>query len=134
MHVMFTKTRRMVSDWQGIIGVLLISTALLTHIFPKSFGGWTNMIFVSCMLALGIVLLLGWVTVRTRGQYLELARISTEALGGQTFVDATLRRLAMRVVRPKLLQHNHPYDAMTRFFARLGYDVDKAGLPAYLPR
>lgn len=131
---MFTKVRRLVSEWQGIIGVLLISTTLVTHLAPQSFGSWTNTVFLCSMLALAIVLLLGWVTVRKRGQYLELAKVSTETLGGQSFVDATLRRLALRSVRSKYLHRNHPYDALTRFFARLGYNVDKAGLPAYLPR
>lgn len=86
------------------------------------------------MLALAIVLSLGWVTVRSRGQYLALAKSSTETLGGQSFVDATLRRLALRSTRSKYLDHNQPYDALTRFFARLGYKVKEAGLPAYLPR
>ena len=134
MHIMFTKMRRTISEWQGIIGVLLISTALVTHTFPKSFGIWTDTIFVSCMLALAIVVLLGSVTVRKRGQYLELAKQSTETFGGQQFVDATLRRLAVRSMRPVHRLHDHPYDALTRFFSRLGYHVDRAGLPAYLPR
>lgn len=86
------------------------------------------------MIALVVVMMLGWVTVRIRGQYLELAKVSTETFGGQSFVDATLRRLALRSVRKKYLGQNHPYDALTRLFTRLGYNVHKAGLPAYLPR
>lgn len=131
---MFTKIRRLVSEWQGIIGVLLISSALATHLVPQSFGGWANTVFILCMIALAIVVLLGWITVRIRGQYLELAKVSTETLGGQQFVDATLRRLAVRSVRARHLSHNYPYDALTQFFSRLGYQVNKAGLPAYLPR
>jgi hypothetical protein len=134
MHIMFTKVRRLVSEWQGVIGILLISIALSAHLLPQSFGSWANTVFLCSMLAIAIVLSLGWITVQRRGQYLELAKVSTEALGGQSFVDATLRRLALRAVRPQRHGHNYPYDALTRFFARLGYKVNEAGLPAYLPR
>ncbi len=134
MHVIFTKIRRLVSEWQGIIGVFLIVNALATHLSPQSFGVWANAVFMFCMIALAIVVLLGWVTVRSRGRYLELAKTSTETLGGQSFVDATLRLLALRSTRAKYLGQNQPYDALTRFFARLGYEVKEAGLPAYLPR
>jgi len=134
MHIMFTKVRRLVSEWQGIIGILLVSIALSAHLLPQSFGTWTNTVFMCSMLAIVIVLSLGWITVRKRGQYLELAKVSTETLGGQQFVDAILRQLALRAARPRHMSHNHPYDALTRFFARLGYKVNEAGLPAYLPR
>jgi|GEM_PF-5618383 len=134
MHNIFTKTRRFISERQAIVGALLICTALTAHLQPQSFGGWAEMVFMLCMGAIAIVLVLGWVTVRKRGQYLELAKASTEMFGGQAFVDTTLRYLAMRVLRPQLRNSDHSYDIPTQLFARLGYKVNEAGLPAYLPR